>query len=865
MVWYDDFSAMKQYRSIWTKKILKYVGVSLLFLGLLTAWSAYALLRDLPSPERIRERAIIESTKIYDRTGRVLLYEIHGEEKRTVVPLAEIPLFVRQATLAAEDIHFYSHDGIYLPGIARAFLTNLRKGNITQGGSTITQQLIKKVFLTDERTYTRKFKEAILAIATEKKYTKDQILEMYLNQIPYGANAYGIAAAAETYFGKDVSELSLEEAALLASLPKAPTYYSPYGSHKEELYGRKDWILARMADAGFIKTEEVDRARAREIAFVPPAHGIRAPHFVLFVREYLNEKYGEEYVAQSGLRVITTLDAKLQEHAEKAVYEGMTRNMKISRAHNAAFVAMDPKNGHILAMVGSRDYWGTSEPSGCIPGSTCRFDPHVNVATRPRQPGSAFKPFAYATAFKKGYAPETVLFDLPTEFNPLCSPQGIPQRPGAGKCYHPQNYDEKFRGPVTLRQALAQSLNVPSVQLLYLAGINDAITTAEAMGIQTLSRKNEYGLSLVLGGAEVTLLDMVSAYGVFAQEGIAHQKIPILRIERPDGSILEEQQNSQEQVLDTEIAQIMNDILSDNEARVPVFRPQSALYFPEREVAAKTGTTQNFKDAWTIGYTPSLVAGVWVGNNDNTPVQSEGASVMVAAPIWHAFMVSALADSPKETFTKPARTLSKKPALRGVLNEGPYMVIDTISKKRATPYTPPELTQEIGLGPIKSILAFVQRQDPEGPLPENPLKDPQFANWQASLDQWLITHPQSLPQAPTEDDDLHTPEKQPQITFPEVQGEEVVLTKPFLLHTQVHGEFPLREVLFFLDDELQSTQRATAPTQDFTFSLAPTLAIGSHTAKVVVYDTTGNNTTREIRITIASPPLSSSATAPTHE
>ncbi|MDP3710437.1 MAG: transglycosylase domain-containing protein, partial [bacterium] len=551
---------------------------------MLGLFEAYGLIKNLPRPEKIRERNVVESTKIYDRTGNILLYEIHGEEKRTIVPLGEIPESVKSATLAAEDINFYNHSGIDMQGILRAIFSNLKSGRLAQGGSTITQQLIKSSLLSPEKTFSRKIREQILALLLERKYSKDEILEMYLNQVPYGSNAYGIESAARTYFAKGVKDLNINEAAALAAMTKAPSYYSPYGSNKEELYHRKNKIIDKMAEVGFIDRESAESAKNKSLIFQPIKSSIIAPHFVMFVRSLLNEKFGEDFIEKGGLKVITTLDWKLQEEAEKIIKEGAERNKKTFGASNAALVAINPKNGEILSMVGSRSYWEKSEPDGCSPGLDCLFDPHVNVSTRLRQPGSAFKPFVYATAFEKGYTPETVLFDVQTEFNPKCDPTGNQEYASDmqfGPCYHPRNYDESFRGPVSLRQSIAQSLNLPSVKLLYLAGIQDTIKTAKRMGITSLNEPEKYGLSLVLGGAEVTLLDMTSAFGVFAREGLLSPKTPIIRIENSRGEILEEKKEELIPVLDSETARTINDVLSDNEARQPMFHPRSSLYFAD--------------------------------------------------------------------------------------------------------------------------------------------------------------------------------------------------------------------------------------------------------------------------------------------
>lgn len=822
------------------KKIIKrrffYILILLVFFGFIGgAWTLYSLTNNLPNPERITDRSIAQSTKIFDRTGTVLLYEIHGEEKRTIVPFDDIPETIKHATLVAEDIHFYQHSGLDFRGILRAILVNLARNSITQGGSTITQQLVKNSILTSERTYTRKIKEAILSVLIEKKYSKDEILELYLNQIPYGSNTYGVAAAAETYFNKHINELTLGEAALIASLPKAPTYYSPYGTHKEELMKRREWILDRMAQNSFITAIQADEAKKIKLSFNLPTKSIRAPHFVMYVREYLNEKYGEQFVEVGGLRVITTLDWKLQEESEKIIVEGAKRNEQLVSAKNASLVSIDPKTGDILAMVGSRDYFDIKN------------DGNVNVALRPRQPGSAFKPFVYASAFKKGYTPETLLFDVFTEFNVHCNPDGTPGPfiKDPKDCYHPKNYDDIFRGPVDLRHAIAQSLNIPSVKLLYLTGINDVIQTAKDMGISTLTDPKRYGLSLVLGGAEVNLLEMTSAFGVFAQDGILHPKTAILRIENTKGIIIEEKRDSSVPVLDTEVARIINDLLSDNDARVPMFNPRSSLYFADRKVAAKTGTTQDYHDAWTIGYTPQIVTGVWVGNNDNTPMNQKGLSVMVAAPIWHSAIEAAMVNFPPEDFTSPEKRITEKPILRGIYRNGGVIKIDKISQKLATALTPTELTEEVGYGEITSILGILTKEDPLGTPPLNPYNDPQFKNWQMGIYSWLTTNNLPTSYIPVGFDDIHTLEKQPQVIITTPINDTLTASSLTEITTEVQSYFPLQEIQLFFNDGLIDSKTAPIHQGRVTFPLTDTLNPGQLYIKIITYDTMKNKTVTE--------------------
>jgi len=657
------------------KIILFIVGGALVFAVLGTVSFAY-ITKDLPNPELLENRQVAESTKIFDRTGEVLLYEIHGEERRTIIPFEDIPEHIKQATLAMEDKTFYKHRGFNIFAILKGAVIEpiTGKRERARGGSTITQQLAKNAFLTPERTLTRKLRELTLAIYLEQKFTKNEIFNLYLNQIPYGSNAYGIEAASQTFFEKSAKELNLAEAALLTALPKAPTYYSPYGSHTKELMTRKDLALEKMYELDFITEEEKELAQKTQLTFAAQSTGIKAPHFVIAIQEYLNNKYGEDFVRTAGFRVITTLDWKLQQIAERVVFEGTERNKNLYQGHNAALVAQDATSGQVLVLVGSKDYFGSPEPENCSPGVDCRFEGNFNVAIQGfRQPGSALKPFAYAVAFQKGYSPETIVFDLPTEFaanNPNCSlivnfnlPAGEEKNK---ECFHPRNFDEFFRGPVSLRNALAQSINVPSVKTLYLAGIDNVLRIVKDFGITTLTERSRYGLSLVLGGGEVKLYELVGAYSVFPQEGKRHKQTMILEIKDKKGKILEKYQDKVKEVMDPQIARLINDILSDVEARSALFSNSLNLtVFPNHQVALKTGTTNDYRDAWAIGYTPSLVVGVWAGNNNNEPMQQRAGSILAAIPMWHNFMAEALKNRPTITFNKPEPVIQKGPMLRG--------------------------------------------------------------------------------------------------------------------------------------------------------------------------------------------------------
>src|SRR3989344_4409770 len=611
---------------IWRKRKLILWTSAGVFAVLILGTVVYAT-TSVPNFGSLEDRKIVQSTKIYDRTGKVLLYDIHGDIQRTVIPFEEIPNYAKNATIVIEDQNFYRHAGVSPTSILRALLVNmhLKSGIIGQGGSTLTQQLVKQSFLTPERSLIRKIREAILALKVEASYSKDEILGFYLNEMPWGRSAYGIEAASQTYFAKPAKDITVAESAYLAAMLQAPTRYSPYGSHTDELEGRKNLVIDRLHEKNLITEEEYNAAKAEQVKFAARAvGGEKAPHFSIYVREYLVEKYGEDVVEKGGLKVTTSLNWEWQEKLEELVRTSAEQNEKNFRAYNAGMVATDPKTGQIMALVGSRDYFADPLPEGCSPGVNCKFDPQVNMTLRSRQPGSSIKPVIYATAFKKGYTPNTVLFDARTEFSAYCSPTSVPD-PGVDpeRCYHPDNFDNVFRGPMSLRSALAQSVNVVAVKVLYLAGLSDSLRVARDMGITTLDDPDRYGLTLVLGGGEVKLLELTNAYGVFANDGAYSPSTPILKIEDGDGNALEEFREAKTQALDPNVARMISNVLSDDNAKAPAFTEASApsLFIHERKVAVKTGTTQDTRDTWVIGYTPNVVLGVWAGNNDNAAME----------------------------------------------------------------------------------------------------------------------------------------------------------------------------------------------------------------------------------------------------
>lgn len=696
--------------------VVFFVSCGVIGAGILLIWVSTF---QIPSLDTIEERKVSQSTKIYDNTGKILLYDVYHKAKRTIVPLDDISQHIKDATISIEDKTFYTHYGIKPTSILRAIIVDILTLNFTQGGSTITQQVVKKSLLVDDKSPARKLKELVLALKLEKMVSKDQILSMYLNENPYGGTIYGVEEASQAFFATTSSSVSIAQAAYLAAIPQAPTHYSPYGKYRDDLEKRKNLVLKEMFDDKKITQTEYDEALVEKVEFLPQSStGIKAPHFVMFVKDYLEKKYGADVLEQGGLKVITTLNYELQAKAEVVAKQYAESNEKNFNGSNDAFVAIDPKTGGILTMVGSRDYFDK------------KIDGQFNVTIAHRQPGSTFKPFVYAEAFIKGYTPETVLFDVPTQFAAKCAADDFTSD---NNCYSPGNYDDKFRGPMTLRDALAQSINVPSVKALYLAGIKDSINLAENMGITDLGDANSYGLTLVLGGGEVSLLDMTSAYGVFATEGIRNPYTSILRVEDKNGKTLEELTPRPTQVLDAEVARKISDILNDNIARTPLYGANSSIYFPGHDVAVKTGTTNNYKDAWIVGYTPDVVVGTWAGNNNNTSMAKK-VSGLIVAPMWRAFMDEVLKSDPANTFTKPQKeeSFDLKPVLRGKWQGGLSSVAP------GTPIDPNNPPLETLSGGVHSILWWVNKDDPRGLQPAYPGQDPQFDHWEYSVRRWAL-------------------------------------------------------------------------------------------------------------------------------
>ncbi|MEI6690548.1 MAG: transglycosylase domain-containing protein [bacterium] len=648
-----DFFTLSKFRLAKNSKLTRkpWLLPLLIISSLLAILLLVYFFRDLPSPTNLQKDVYPISTKILDRKGK-LLYEIYDSQNRTPIALSTIPKYVSLASVAIEDKNFYRHHGFDTGGILRAAYKTL-SGQRLEGGSTITQQLVKVALLSPERTLSRKLKEAVLTIATELLYSKAQIIEMYLNHIPYGGTVYGIEAASQTYFDKSAKDLTLAEAALLAGLPQAPTRYSPF-FNPDSAKIRMSQVLSAMLDQKLITQEEADTAKKQEIHFSAPTSDIKAPHFVMYVRELLEQKYGLERLSIGGLRVTTTLDLDLQEVAEATLSAEMTSLKKLKISNGAALVT-NPGSGEILVMIGSKNYFDDE------------IDGKVNITTRLRQPGSSIKPLNYALGIENNtITPSTMLLDTPICFEVTGQPD-----------YCPKNYDNTFRGLTQIRFALGNSLNIAAVKVLALNGLPEFINFATRMGITTWENPDNYGLSLTLGGGEVKMTDMAVAFGVFANNGARVPLHAIIKIEDSKGQIIEEYNpnDNKEKVIEllnsdpttdtssptstpTKVLSygtsfLISHILADNNARSAAFGTNSVLNIPGKTVSVKTGTTNNLRDNWTIGYTPDYLVATWVGNNDNTPMSYVASGITGASPIWQKIIKYILKDTKTTGLTPP--------------------------------------------------------------------------------------------------------------------------------------------------------------------------------------------------------------------
>ncbi len=806
-------------KRFWTW-IVRLMALGFATIAFLFVWYS----KDLPDPNRLLTRQVAQSTKILSRDGD-LLYEVHGEYKRTLIPYSEMNDFVRNATIAIEDKDFYNESGINLKGIMRSVLINLVSGSKAQGGSTITQQFVRNAILTREKTWSRKIKEIILSIEINERFTKDDILKLYLNEIPYGSNAYGIEAAAQTYFNKHAKDLDLAEAAYMAALPQSPSYYQPNGSHRDALDARKNTVLSEMKKQGYITEEQYNQAKSEVVVFQKIRNRMLAPHFVQYIQSYITAKYGDANLESGGLKITTTLDLKLQEKAEKAIEDGVAKNAKAYNGNNAALVAIDPKTGQILAMVGSKDFFAESTPTGCKPGLNCTFEPEVNVATSLRQAGSSMKPYVYVTAFKPEFsqAPATLRLDVETNFGKY-----------GNKDYIPKNYNGQVHGPVSIRQALAGSLNIPAVKTLDLIGVDNAIQTMRDVGIT--SPLKDCGLSLVLGGCEVTLVDHVSGYATFANEGVHHDTAGILKIEDANGNVLEEYKDQSKEVLDPQSVYELISIMTDNESRQFTFGSSSVyLTLPGRTVAAKTGTTQNFHDGWTVGFTPSLVAGVWTGNNDGTLMKTD--AVITAAPIWKQFMTEALKDTPAEDFPIPD----------GIQN----ITVDALSGKLPGAYTTATKTD------VFANFSVPKEYDDlhlPGGLTTLHSERPDNPSWEQPVASWAITHGYSyipkgdmpqipIPELPNNQIDVGSP---PTITVVSPPDGSTIAQVPFILQTHVSPD--TNNKITRVDLLVDGSFVQSINIDPYSFQISQQLASGLHTFALHAVDDKGNTADTSIKL-----------------
>ncbi len=826
---YTTSSSRARFYSILATLILVGIVGFVLLTTLLFAWYA----KDLPRPDKVR-RVEGLSTVIYDRNGEVL-YDVFTNQNRIPIELTDIPKSLRDATIAIEDKDFFKHAGFDPKGYLRAFKQILIYHNLA-GGSTLTQQLVKNVLLSSERTVPRKIKEFILAVQIEKKYSKDQIFQMYLNEAPYGGTAWGVEAAAKAYFGKHVKDVNLIEAAFLAGLPQSPSKYSPFTSVNKPYVWRTSQVLRRMREDGYInKQQEVDANKELlKLDFSVKGFDIKAPHFVMYIRQQLIEKFGEKMVEGGGLRVTTTLDYKLQEQAEKIVREEGEK-LAPYKTSNIAAVVINTKTGEILSMIGSKDYFNNE------------IDGNVNVVLALRQPGSAGKPILYAAALKQGYTPASLLMDVKTDF-----PSGNPEKP----IYTPENYDGKFHGLLQIRFALGNSINIPAVKMAALVGVQDVMKQGFDMGISSWEPTSEnlknVGLSLALGGREVRLLELASAYGVLSQGGIRHDPVGILKVSNSQNKTLYEyRQVEGKRILSEEVAFLISHILLDNNARNIAFGSSSYLVIPGKTVSVKTGTTDQKRDNWTFGYTPSFVTGVWVGNNDNSPMNpSITSGVTGAAPVWNRIMRILLKDKPDEEFKKPANVNALEiDAFGGGLPHGDqpkrieYFIKGTEPQRRSPVYQKLKISKnedkklandvEIAAGDYTEKDFFVISE-------KDPVSGDGKNRWQEAIDSWVNGQSDERYKVPKETSSaaadrvvikMKNPEDRKQYNEYDIQVDASAVSKKDVVRMEL-----------FVDGVSKSIKAGN------TFSEKITLITGSHEIKIKGTDSAGNSSEVSVKI-----------------
>lgn len=816
--------------------------VALILGTLFTVFAFVVYSRDLPNPDKLTQREIELSTKIYDREGK-LLYDIYGQRNRTLVKLEEVPGYLKQATIAIEDKDFYRHQGFAPRGILRALFNIVFRLRL-QGGSTLTQQLIKNTLLTPERTLPRKIKEFMLAIQVEKKYSKDEILQMYLNESPYGGTAWGVGAASEVYFGKKVSELTLAECAVLAGLPQKPTAYSPFGPNPKAYKWRSVQVLRRIREDGYISPQLEEEAKRQieeeKIEFSPSGESFKAPHFVMFVKGLLVEMYGERMVEQGGLQVTTTLDLELQEAAQKIVAEEVVK-LKGAKVGNGAAIVTDPKTGEILAMVGSFNYFAQD------------YDGNVNVTLSERQPGSMMKPVVYAAAFKKGYTPATMIMDVQTEF-----PSGDPKKP----IYIPKNYDGKYRGPTQVRYALGNSINLAAVKMAANVGIKDILTLGYQMGATTWEpiedNLKQVGLSLPLGGREVRLYDAMVVFGTFANGGARKDLVAIKEVKDPKGKVLFGHKDLPgRKVLGEDTCFLISHILLDNEARKEVFGPQSYLNIQGKPISVKSGTTDEKKDNWAVGYTRKVVVGVWVGNNDNSPMDPVVASGATgASPIWRRIMLEATKEQEVEWPEKPENVDSLQVDVLSGMSPGPYTEgtrseyfikgtepgEDSVNRMLKISKANGNLANEteIGRGDYEEKLFLVFEE-------EDPVSTDGKNRWQEGIDKWLAQFPDEKYHPPREVSGAYGKDTENVFVKIEQPANKGRVEYEFDIEATVLSPKEITKVEFKIDGETKKTTGSTPYSYHQVFGSEQK---GKHKIRVEAQDSAGNTGSAEIEVSV---------------
>jgi penicillin-binding protein 1C len=816
-------------------KITKISFIVLIVGILLVLISIPLIARDLPSPDGVVRRNGF-SSKIVDRNG-VVLYDVYNNENRIPVEFKSIPLYLREGTIAIEDKNFYKNNGFDITGIIRGALSTVFRGQLASG-STLTQQLVKNALLTQDRTIVRKFKEFILTSEVDSRFSKDQILQMYLNEVPYGGTAWGVEAASEMYFGKKVSDLNLVECAFLAGLPQSPSYYSPYNGNSKAYAGRTKDVLRRMQEDGYITLSQEKAAinQIPSLTFQNQTAAFKAPHFVQYVQKQIAAKYGASALQGGGMTVTTTLDLSLQNDVQKIVSDEI-ESVETLHITNGAAVVTNPETGEILAMVGSKNF------------NAKDYDGQYNVATALRQPGSSIKPFTYVTAFKKGYTASTMIMDVPTTF------------PGGDKKdYKPVNYDGKFRGPIQLRFALANSINIPAVKVLALVGIKDALQTAYDAGINQLAptqaNLDRLGLSMTLGGGEVTLLDLTDGYSIFMNGGYRVNPVSILKVTDSNGNILEENKPQKvNSVITKEQSFLIADILSDNNARSATFGLNSYLNIPGRSVAVKTGTTNDKRDNWTVGGNDQALVGVWVGNNDNSPMQQVASGVTGASPIWNKIIQRVLKNKQNIKFQAPS----------GIIKED----VDIVSGYKSHDNFPNRSEYFVkGTEPIGADVVHVNlkvcKTDNKLATPSNIAandfntqeyyqfkeEDPTAApggenKWQQGILDWLNTQTDNKYHPPTAYCGSGNPLN---VDFNSPRDHDGSLSNSFDIKVTASSTSNITEVSFYID----GTQIGTVTSLPYQIN-SGNLSSGNHSIRALAKDSSGNQSDRTIAVGVAVP------------